>query len=226
MGVFGTMSLSQKSEVEILPAILVKDRSHFLEQLEIVKPHVTGVHIDIMDEVFVPNKTIGPEELKPLPEGLEYSLHWMVESPEKWIAKLPGPHVHMIHVETVKSPSHFDEIEKAVKTAGGKLAISLNPGTRLEDVLPYKDRVMRFLVMSVIPGFDGQKYIHEVEPKIERLRECCPDHEIEVDGGINFETAPRAAHAGANVLASASTIFRADNPGEAIKKLKKLAEEA
>jgi pentose-5-phosphate-3-epimerase len=109
------MSLSQKYEVEILPAILVKDRSHFLEQIEIVKPHVKGVHIDIMDDVFVPNKTLGPEELRPLPPGLEYSLHWMVESPEKWIAKLPGPHVHMIHVETVKSPSHFDEIEKAVK---------------------------------------------------------------------------------------------------------------
>ena len=173
-----------------------------------------------MDDVFVPNKTIGSEELKPLPPGLEYSLHWMVESPEKWIATLPGPHVHMIHVETVKSPSHFDEIEKAVKTAGGKLAISLNPGTPLEQVLPYKDRVVRFLVMSVIPGFDGQKYIQEVEPKIQRLRELCPTHEID------FESAPRAARAGANILASASTIFRADNPGDAIRKLKKLAEEA
>ena len=65
-----------------------------------------------------------------------------------------------------------------------------------------------------------------MEPKISRLRECCPTHEIEVDGGINFETAPRAARAGANVLASASTIFKAEDPGEAIRKLKKLAEEA
>lgn len=220
------MSLSQKKGVEILPAILVKSRSQFLEQIDVVKPHVAGVHIDIMDDIFVPNKTIGPEELKPLPPGLEYSIHWMVESPEEWILKLPGPHVHMIHIETVKSSSHFGEIEKAVKTAGGKLALSLNPSTPLEEALQYKERVVRFLVMSVVPGFDGQKYIQEVEPKIQRLRELCPDHGIEVDGGINFESAPRAAHAGANILASASTIFRAEDPGEAIRKLKKLAEEA
>jgi ribulose-phosphate 3-epimerase len=220
------MLLSQKSGVEILPAILVKSRSQFLEQAELVKPHVSGVHVDIMDDVFVPNKTIGPAELNPLPKGLEYSFHWMVKSPEKWIARLPGPHVHMVHVETINSSAHFDEIEKTVKNAGGKLAISLNPGTHLEEVLPYKGRVIRFLVMSVVPGFDGQKYIQEVEPKIERLRELCPTHEIEVDGGINFETGPRAARAGANILASASTIFRAENPGEAIRKLKKLAEEA
>ena len=221
------MPVSHKTQgVGILPAILVKSREQFLEQLEVVRPHVKEVHIDVMDNVFVPNETIGPEELKPLPRGVGYSLHWMVEKPEEWIAKLPGTHMHMVHIETVESPEHFAKIEKAVKKAGGRLGISLNPDTPLEEVLPYKDRVSRFLVMSVIPGFDGQKYIPEVEPKIERLREECPDHEIEVDGGINFETAPRAAKAGANLLASASTIFRAENPGEAISKLKKLADEA
>lgn len=221
------MPSSRKTrEIEILPAILVKDRHRFLEQIGLVKPHVNGVHIDIMDDIFVPNKTIGPEELKPLPPGLGYSLHWMVESPEEQIVHLPGSHMHMIHIETVKSPSHFSEIEKTVESLGGRLGISINPDTSVEEALRYKDRVSRFLVMSVIPGFDGQEYIQEIEPKIERLRKLCPTHEIEVDGGINFETAPRAARAGANLLASASTIFRAENPGEAIKKLKKLAEEA
>ena len=221
------MPLSRKTrEIEILPAILVKDRRRFLEQIEVVKPHVKGVHIDIMDDVFVPNKTISPEELKPLPPGLGYSIHWMVERPEEQIALIPGSHMHMIHIETVESPSHFGEIEKTVKSLGGRLGLSINPDTSLEEALKYKESVSRFLVMSVVPGFDGQKYIREVEPKISRLRELCPNHEIEVDGGITFETAPRAARAGANLLASASTIFRAENPGEAIRKMKKLAEEA
>jgi len=221
------MSLSHKTPgVEILPAILVKSREQFLEQLELVAPHVKGVHIDIMDNIFVPNETLGVEDLKPLPPGVGYSLHWMVENPEEWISQLPGTHMHMIHIETVESPGHFEKIEAAVKKAGGRLGISLNPDTPLDSVLKYKDHVSRFLVMSVIPGFDGQKYIEEVEPKITRLREECPDHEIEVDGGITFETGPRAVAAGADLLASASTIFRAENPGEAIKKLKKLADEA
>ena len=217
---------SKTKEIEILPAILVKDRHRFLEQVGMVQEYVKGVHVDVMDDIFVPNKTIGPEELKPLPEGTEYSLHWMVEEPEKWIATMPGPHTHMVHVETLNSDSHFGLVLDTVKDSGGRLGISINPETPLDSVLGYRDDVSRFLVMSVVPGFEGQKYLQEVEPKIERLRETCPGHEIEVDGGINFETAPRAARAGADMLASASTIFRAENPGEAIKRLKALAEEA
>lgn len=221
------MSLSNKTKgVEILPAILVKSRDQLLEQIELVKPYVDGVHIDMMDNVFVPNETLGIDELKPLPHGLSYSIHWMVQKPEEWIKELPGTHMHMIHIESVESPEHFEKIAKTVKEAGGRLGISLNPDTMVDTILPYKDKVSRFLVMSVIPGFDGQKYIEEVEPKITRLRELCPNHEIEVDGGINFESAPRAAAAGADILASASTIFKAEDPGAAIKKLKKLADEA
>jgi ribulose-phosphate 3-epimerase len=120
----------------------------------------------------------------------------------------------------------LESIKGAVTEAGGRLGISLSPDTPLNDVLPYKNLVSRFLVMSVVPGFYGQAYIQEVEPKISRLREECPDHDIEVDGGINFETAPRAAKAGANMLASASAIFNSGNPGDAIKELKRLAEGA
>ena len=221
------MSVSHKTkEVEILPAILVKSRAQFLEQIEIVKADVNGVHIDIMDDIFVPNETLNVDELKPLPPGLSYSIHWMVENPEKQIARLPGTHMHMIHIETIHSQEHFEEIVSTAKSTGGRLGLALNPDTPLESVLPYKEKVSRFLVMSVIPGFDGQKYIEEIEPKLTRLREECPSHQIEVDGGITFDTAPRAVKAGADILASASTIFQADNPKEAIKKLKKLANEA
>lgn len=210
-------------EIEILPAILVKSREELLEQIDIVKPFVKNVHIDMMDGLFVPNETLSVEELKPLPYGLGYTFHWMVEKPEEYIPKIPGTHMHIVHIETVKS---WEKIEAAAKKSGGRLGLSMNPDTPVEDVLGYKGKVSRFLVMSVIPGFDGQKYIEEVEPKIAHLREACPDIEIEVDGGINFDTAPRAVKAGASMLASASTIFRAESPGEAIRLLKNYAEGA
>lgn len=221
------MAMSGKArEVEILPAILVKTRESFLESVEKVSPFVKQVHIDVMDDIFVPNETIGPDELNPLPAGIGYSFHWMVESPEQGIAKMKGTHMHMVHIETVKSEGHFERLREEIKSSGGRMGISLSPDTPLGDVLPYADSVSRFLVMSVVPGFYGQTYIEEVEPKISRLREECPSHDIEVDGGITFETAKRAAKAGANMLASASTLFNAPDIGEAIGEMKKAAEEA
>lgn len=218
------MPLSLKTRgIEILPAILVKSREELLEQINIVQPFVKNVHIDMMDGLFVPNETISVEDLKPLPYGLGYSFHWMVENPEKYISQVPGTHMHIVHIETVKS---WEKIEEAAKKSGGRLGLSMNPDTPVEEVLGFKDKVSRFLVMAVIPGFDGQKYIEEVEPKITHLREVCPDIEIEVDGGITFDTAPRAVKAGASMLASASTIFRAENPGEAIRLLRNYAEGA
>jgi ribulose-phosphate 3-epimerase len=211
-------------EVEILPAILVKTRAEFLERVEQVRPFVKQVHVDVMDGVFVPNGTLGPDELAPLPTGIGYSFHWMVEKPEEGIRVLRGTHMHIIHIEALDSPGHLEEIKEAIRESGGRMGLSLSPDTPLEDVLPYKDVVSRFLVMSVVPGFYGQAYIQEVEPKIARLREECPGHDIEVDGGINFETAKRAATQGANMLASASTIFNSADVGEAIKQMKKAAE--
>ncbi|MBN2122259.1 hypothetical protein JW721_04365 [Candidatus Micrarchaeota archaeon] len=221
------MSASGKArEVEILPAILVKSRESFLESVEKVTPFVKQVHVDVMDDIFVPNETIGPDELNPLPAGIGYSFHWMVEAPEQEIVKMKGTHMHLLHIETVKSDAHFERMREAIKSSGGRMGISLSPDTQLSEVLPYADSVSRFLVMSVVPGFYGQTYIPEVEPKIARLREECPSHDIEVDGGITFETAKRAAHAGANMLASASTLFNASDIGEAIREMKRAAEEA
>ncbi len=83
-------------EIEILPAILVKSREELLEQIGIVKPFVKNVHIDMMDGLYVPNETISVEDLLPLPYGLGYSFHWMVENPEDYIPQLPGPHMHVV----------------------------------------------------------------------------------------------------------------------------------
>jgi ribulose-phosphate 3-epimerase len=144
----------------------------------------------------------------------------MVKDPIKWIEQMPGEHLHLVHIETVSS---FEEVKKAVEKAGGKLGIALNPETPLEQVLPYASEVQKVLVMTVHPGFSGQKYLQDMEGKIRRLRERYPKLDIEVDGGINPQTISRAYAAGANVLAAASAVFSAEDIEKAVEKLKKCA---
>jgi ribulose-phosphate 3-epimerase len=204
-------------EVEVIPAILVKSREELLSHIEKVKPSVKTVHIDIMDNIFVPNKTIGLESLTNLPSGILYEFHWMVKDPENWISKVPGKHMHLIHVETI---SDWKKIEKACPV-GGKLGLVINPSTSIEKLYPYinEKEIKKVLFMTVNPGFYGQKYIAEVESKVQAFRAKFPKLEIEVDGGINPETAERASEAGANILAAASAIFMAKSIPEAVQNI-------
>jgi len=203
--------------LEVIPAVLVKTREELLEHISRVRGHVETIHIDIMDNKFVPNFTIGVKELQGLPSGFRYEIHWMVRKPEEWIAKVRGPYMHMVHVEAVGG---WEKIVSAVRESGGRLGIAVNPGTSLEKVKPYIKDVERVLVMSVNPGFYGQKYIQDVEAKVRELRKMFPRLEIEVDGGINPETGARAAGAGASDLAAASAIFAKPDVGKAIAELK------
>jgi ribulose-phosphate 3-epimerase len=203
--------------LEIIPAVLVKTKEELLEHISRVRNYVHTIHIDIMDNKFVPNFTIGVKELQELPPGLKYEMHWMVQRPEEWIAKVKGPHMHMVHVEAVGS---WKNLAKAVKESGGRLGVALNPETSLEKLKPHLGNAEKILVMSVHPGFYGQKYIPDVEAKIRELRRMLPKAEIEVDGGINPETALRASGAGANELAAASAIFAKPDIGKAVEDLK------
>lgn len=202
--------------VEFIPAILVKTRSELLEKINLVKKHVSIIQLDIMDGKFVPNITIGLEELKDLPNG-NYEFHWMVFEPEKWIKEIKGPHMHLVHIETV---TNFNVIKKTVQKSGGHLGLALNPDTQIEKILPYIDQVEEILVMTVVPGFSGQKYIHQMETKIKDLRKQFPELIIEVDGGINPETAKRAYNSGANYIAAASAIFDGNRIKENLESLK------
>lgn len=206
-------------EPEIIPAILVKDRRELLACIARVKDHVRTIQIDVMDGAFVPNKTIGLESLKDLPEA-SYEFHWMVKDPVNWIEQMPGDHLHLVHIETISS---FEELKKAVEKAGGRLGIALNPETPLDQALPYVPEVEKVLVMTVHPGFSGQEYLQGMEEKIKQLRGMYPQLDIEVDGGINARTISRAYTAGANVLAAASALFSAEDIKEAVEKLKKCA---
>ena len=206
-------------EPEIIPAILVKDRTELLACIARVKDHVKTLQIDIMDDIFVPNKTIGLEGLKDLPEA-RYEFHWMVKDPVRWIEATPGNHMHLVHIETI---TDIKEIKDAVSKAGGRLGLAMNPDTPVESVLPHLDDVEEILVMTVHPGFSGQGYIKEMESKVKRLRELRPDMDIEVDGGINLDTIACAYAAGANLLAAASAVFKPDDTGKAVEELKRRA---
>ena len=204
-------------DVEVIPAILVKSREELIAQIEKVKQNVKTVHIDIMDNAFVPNSTVGLESLTNLPSGISYEFHWMVKDPENWISKVPGKHRHLVHVETIFD---WSEIEKT-RALGGEIGLAINPPTSIEKIYPYiNDKgIKEVLIMTVNPGFSGQKYIVEVESKIRSLRAKFPNLEIEVDGGINAETSERASEAGANFLAASSAIFMAKSIPDALQNI-------
>ncbi len=204
-------------DVEVIPAILVKSREELIAQIEKVKPNVKTVHIDIMDNAFVPNSTVGLESLTNLPSGIYYEFHWMVKDPENWITKVPGKHRHLVHVETIFD---WSEIEKT-RALGGEIGLAINPPTSIEKIYPYINdkEIKQVLIMTVNPGFSGQKYIVEVESKIRSLRAKFPNLEIEVDGGINAETSERASEAGANFLAASSAIFMAKSIPDALQNI-------
>ena len=204
--------------VEVVPAVLVKSREELLEHIARVRESVSVVHIDIMDNEFVPNKTIGLESLSELPDGISYEFHWMVKNPERWIAKINGNHLHLVHVETINK-KNWEALKKICVRSGCRLGLVLNPETAIEKLEPYIKEVSRVVAMAVHPGFYGQKYISDVEEKIRALRTGFPELEVEVDGGVNPETAERACGAGANFLAAASAVYSAKNPREAIENI-------
>jgi ribulose-phosphate 3-epimerase len=209
-------------QLEIIPAILAKSKEELLEKIAKVRPYVKTVQIDIMDGKFVNNKTIDVEDLAVLPPGLNYEFHWMINEPHAFIRRISGDHLHIVHIEALKS---FDWVLNAIKKAGGRLALALNPETPLERILPFVDNVECVVVMTVHPGFSAQQYIQTVEGKIEALRAKYEKLDIEVDGGINKTTIGRAMRAGANKFAVASAIFSAESVGEAIRELKQALEE-
>ncbi|MDD5337145.1 MAG: ribulose-phosphate 3-epimerase [Candidatus ainarchaeum sp.] len=206
-------------ETEIVPAVLAKTRELLLNSINRVRPYAHSVHIDVLDNVFVPNLTVGLEDLKSLPKDVKYEFHWMVREPEKWISEIQGVNTHIVHIETIGA--NWEKIKLAARKTGSTLGLAINPETSVEKLLPYAKDVQILLVMSVHPGFSGQKYIKEVEEKIAFLRKKFPSLAIEVDGGISEENAFAAVKQGANRLAAASAIFGHENVEEAIQRLRK-----
>ena len=179
-------------------------------------------HVDVMDGHFVPNLTYGPPFIKSLKQTAKVPLdvHIMVSNPGETAKRFldAGADYLTFHVEAAKDPK---KIISEIKSAGAKAGISLNPDTPVEDILPYLDSLDLVLVMSVHPGFGGQKFIPNAVEKVKKIREAAHDSLlISVDGGVNDQTAKQVRDAGANVLVAGSYVYGNTNMKMAIESLR------
>jgi len=201
--------------VKLAPSILSADFSRLGEQVaRVEQAGVEYLHIDVMDGHFVPNITIGPLVVEALrPESkLVFDVHLMIENPDNYVEQFvkAGADIVGIHVEAAH---HLHRSVQLIKSLGVRASVSLNPATPLSTIEYILQDVDMVLIMSVNPGFGGQKFIPNVLPKISALRSMIKERglnvDIQVDGGINPGTAGRVVAAGANVLVAGSAIFGA-----------------
>jgi ribulose-phosphate 3-epimerase len=199
---------------------------------EIKKIETAGIdliHIDVMDGHFVPNITMGPFIVEGIRQitSVPMDIHLMIEHPERYVnafANAAGNSgIITFHIEAAKEP---EEVISLIKGAGLRAGVSLNPDTPVESVENLLDKADMVLVMSVNPGFAGQKFIPKVLPKIASLRTMAPEMNIEVDGGITTEIISQVVQDGANIIVAASAIFKVNDPSHAIKTLRQLAEQS
>jgi len=214
-------------KIQISPSILSADFSKLGEDIKrLEESGADMIHVDVMDGHFVPNLTIGPPVIKNLRKytKLPFDVHLMIDPVHNYIKDYisAGADIITFHPEATKN---IDETIDLIKSFKKKIGISLNPDTQIEMVIDHLEKIDLILIMSVYPGFGGQKFMGEVVQKIKDLdktrREKNLNFKIEIDGGINFETSKIAIEAGVDILVSGTTIFK-ENNGDLKKNIKTL----
>jgi ribulose-phosphate 3-epimerase len=205
--------MDQKNKIKIAPSILSADFSKLGEEIELItKAGADYIHIDVMDGHFVPNITIGPKVVQHIKKHtkLPFDVHLMIENPDNYLKDFAdaGADIINVHYEAV---THLDRTISTIKSLGKKAGVTLVPTTH-EDALDYIiDKIDLILVMTVNPGFGGQKFLDSQIQKIKNIRKKIEktgrNIDLEVDGGIDNDTCSKVIKAGANVLVSGSYIF-------------------
>ncbi|MBI2550244.1 ribulose-phosphate 3-epimerase [Candidatus Woesearchaeota archaeon] len=211
--------------VKIAPSILSADFSKLADEIRKVENYVDMLHIDVMDGHFVPNITFGPPVVRSIRvvTKLPFDVHLMVENPDNYVDQFidAGANLLSVHVETAV---HLNRTIHNIKKKGAKAGVVLNPSTSLTALDYVLNDVDMVLIMTVNPGFGGQSFIRSMLPKIKALREMIDkqklDVEIEVDGGINADTARQAVAAGADVLVAGSYIYESTDLTAAVNSLR------
>ena len=204
-------------KIQISPSILSADFSQLGNEIKrLEQSGADMIHVDVMDNHFVPNLTIGPPVIKSLRKhtNLPFDVHLMIDPVHKYIKDFAdaGSDIITIHPEATES---LLESINHIKSLNKKVGVSLNPNTKIEIIENVLDKINLVLIMSVYPGFGGQKFMPEVIEKISNLKKIQDNKklnfDIEVDGGINFGNNKKVIDAGANILVSGTTIFKENN---------------
>lgn len=221
--------MRNKRHIRIAPSILDADFGHLADELAMLEDAGADmIHLDIMDGHFVPNLSIGVPIVASVRQltRLPLDAHLMIDDPLKYAEPFvkAGADLVTFHVEVTKNPS---EVVRHIRSLGVKVGVSLNPGTEASAVFDILSGVDLVLVMTVWPGFGGQKFIAACVEKIAALAEKMrPDQMLQVDGGINAETARTVAAAGANTLVAGKAIIAASDPKQALRDIRAAAESA
>ncbi|KAB2343021.1 ribulose-phosphate 3-epimerase [Actinomadura rudentiformis] len=214
---------------QISPSILSADFAKLADDVALISDAADWVHVDVMDNHFVPNLTIGLPVVEALLKhsALPLDCHLMIEDPDRWAPQYAeaGAGSVTIHAEAAKAPVRT---LRTIRAAGARAGLGINPATPVE---PYEDllgEIDMLLLMTVEPGFGGQKFLDVVLPKVRRARKMIEGRDLwlQVDGGVSAETIERCAEAGADVFVAGNAVYGADDPAEAVRALRGKAQQA
>lgn len=214
---------------QISPSILSADFARLADDVALIADAADWVHVDVMDNHFVPNLTLGLPVVQALLKhsALPLDCHLMIEDPDRWAPQYAeaGAGSVTIHAEAAKAPIRT---LRTIRAAGARAGLGINPATPVD---PYEDllgEIDMLLLMTVEPGFGGQSFLDVVLPKVRRARALIGERPVwlQVDGGVSAETIERCAEAGADVFVAGSAVYGADDPAEAVRRLRGQAERA